>query len=97
MDIVTIKDPNSDLPHKIPPIDIFVSHLEHLDIKPTDDIVFYDDFSIIGAARAHYLFRHFGINSRIANFTLKEWVRHGYELEEGPVKFKEQVNSKEVE
>ena len=97
MDIVAIKDPNSDLPHKIPTPEIFLSHLAHLDIKPTDEIVFYDDFSVTGAARAHYLFKHFGIDSKIANFTLKYWLKQGYELEEGPVKFKEQVKSKEVD
>ena len=91
MDIESIKDVISNLPHKIPNKADFANYLKLHDIRPTDDIVFYDDFSIIGSFRAHFLFQHFGIPSSVANFTLTDWLKSNQEIEKGDVQFHQQV------
>jgi thiosulfate/3-mercaptopyruvate sulfurtransferase len=96
LDIESVKDPSSALPHKIPPMSVFASTLELHDIKPTDDIFFYDDFSVVGAARAYYLFSRFQVPSRICNFTLEKWGREGHPVERGAPSFNATVWSLEV-
>lgn len=87
MDVESIKDPSSSLPHKIPPIGSFAEKLELYDLRPTDDIFFYDDFTVVGAARAHFLFARFQVPSTICNFSLERWGRDGHPVEKGAPSF----------
>lgn len=96
LDITGVKDTQSNLPHKIPAVGEFARHLEKNDIRPTDQIVFYDDFSVVGAARAHFLFSHFGIKTLIGNFTIDSWIKQNFPVEEGEPTFKPEVASPEV-
>lgn len=94
VDGIRNSDPKAD--SKIPSVDDFAVELRKNDLKPEDEIIFYDDFSIVGAARAHFLFHHFGIHSSVGNFTNESLSKQKFQFEEGAPTFKSQVSSKEV-
>ena len=91
INIESVRDPGSDHPHKIPSKLDFLQHLKTHDVRPTDDIIFYDDFSVIGASRARFLFGHFGISSAVANFRTEDWLREGQCMERDGQSFQKQV------
>lgn len=72
-------------------MDDFKQYLRSHDIRPTDKILFYDDYGIVGAARSWWLFQVFGIQSQILNGGFKKWIDAGYELETGAVQYKPRV------
>lgn len=92
MKIDNIRNSDANAPSKIPSVDDFAVHLRRNDLKPEDEIIFYDDFSIVGAARAHFLFHHFGIDSSIGNFTNETLSKQKFQFEEGTPTFKAQVS-----
>ncbi len=82
-DIDYVTDKSFDLPHMLPTLDQFKKFMEELNISVYDDIVLYDDFSILGSARVWWTFKVFGKNTVILNANSNQWKDHGYELEEG--------------
>ena len=90
MDIEGFKDITSPLPHKIPNKHDFFEYLKQHNIKPDDKIFFYDDFSITGASRAHFIFTHYEIPSNVLNFKIGKAT--DVPTEEGEPKFKPEVN-----
>ncbi|MBI1301515.1 MAG: hypothetical protein GC137_07640 [Alphaproteobacteria bacterium] len=80
-DIKTVADPNSDLPHMLPPKDIFESALSKLGIENTDLVVIYGQNGwIMGPARAWWMFKVFGHeNVVVLDGGLNGWKKYGFE------------------
>jgi len=55
-----IVDPNSSLPHALPPAELFAEKVGALGISDGDTIVVYDGPGFFSAPRVWWLFRHFG-------------------------------------
>lgn len=53
-DLEEVSDKSKNLPHMLPPIDLFEKTIKNLDISKKDTIVLYDDFGITGACRGWY-------------------------------------------
>ncbi len=90
-EIESIRDPTSTLAHKVPNVSDFKNYLKQHDVKPNDDILFYDDYGIIGAARSWFLFQVFGIKTQILNGGIKKWEEEGFQVETGPVSYVKRV------
>ena len=56
-----------------PELEEFKNFMGIYDISSSDDILLYDDFSIVGAARTWWLFQLMGKNTVILNDSLDEW------------------------
>lgn len=63
----------------------FRKYMEKLNIGIDDDIVLYDDFSVLGSARVWWTFQNFGKNTVIYNGKTSDWEKAGYELERGEI------------
>jgi thiosulfate/3-mercaptopyruvate sulfurtransferase len=60
-DIDAASDPDTDLPHMLPPPERFATIMEGLGIRPTDRVICYDASGVnLSAARAWWMFRVFG-------------------------------------
>ena len=64
-DIDDIKDPTSDLPHMLPPAEIFSSRVRKMGISDSDFIVVYDRLGFFSSPRIWWTFQVFG-HTRIA-------------------------------
>jgi thiosulfate/3-mercaptopyruvate sulfurtransferase len=75
-DIDDVADPNAELPHTIPPKQIFEEKMGLLGIKNEHHIVIYDQTGIaMAAARAWWMFRYFGHeNVQVLNGGLPAWM-----------------------
>ncbi len=59
-DLDAISDPNSDLPHMLPPPEVFASRVRRLGLGNGNKIVCYDGAGLFSAARAWWMFRAMG-------------------------------------
>ena len=59
-DIDKIKDSESDLPHMLPPSEMFNSSVRKLGIGDGHKVVIYDGFGMRSAARLWWMFKVFG-------------------------------------
>lgn len=87
-DISKISDPNSDLPHTMPSVEVFTEHMKRLNIQRTHQIVCYDQspFGIFSVGRAAWMLNFFGAtNVRILNGGLKKWQAEERKIVSGPV------------
>lgn len=55
-----IVDPDSPLPHALPPATVFADKVGALGVSETDTIVVYDGPGFFSAPRVWWMFRHFG-------------------------------------
>jgi thiosulfate/3-mercaptopyruvate sulfurtransferase len=79
--------PNSNLPHTLPPLDVFQAHLTKMYIDAHDYIVCYDNVGIFSAPRAAWMLRYFGANNvRVLNGGMKKWKAEGRTTVSGPQK-----------
>ena len=86
MDLDAIVDPESPLPHTLPPENVFASWMAKLGFAETDRFVVYDDTPLHSAARAWWLLRTFGArNAAILDGGLAKWKSEGRPLESGQV------------
>ncbi len=77
-DIDTIADPNSPLPHMLPPPESFARTVEALGIGSDDHVVAYDSYGLMSAARPWWMFRVFGHDRvSVLDGGLAKWKREG--------------------
>jgi thiosulfate/3-mercaptopyruvate sulfurtransferase len=93
-DIDFVCDKSSPFPHMLPSLEKFKEFMQMLDISKNDDIILYDDFSILGAARVYYTFQVFGKNTVILNGGSKAWKAEGFEMETDQQHYKGSRNLK---
>eukprot|EP00392_Amoebophrya_sp_AT5.2_P002390 g2395.t1 len=60
LDLDACADTSSGLPHTMPPPRLFEEYMQTLGIRNEDLLVCYDRLGIFSAARAWFMFRHFG-------------------------------------
>ena len=60
LDIDVVADKSLNLPHMLPKPSDFNNFMKHHDISNQDVIFLYDDYSILGSARAWWMFKTFG-------------------------------------
>jgi thiosulfate/3-mercaptopyruvate sulfurtransferase len=74
-DIDKVVQPGSDLPHTLPPVDVFTRSCKEMNVAVTDQIVCYDSLGMFSAPRVAWMFRFFGAdNVRVLNGGLKKWL-----------------------
>lgn len=74
-DLDRISDPDSDLPHMLPPAAFFAEAVGKLGISEGDTIVVYDQLGLFTAARVAWMFRLYGAKDvRILEGGLPGWV-----------------------
>lgn len=61
-DIDEVKDINSELPHMLPPPEVFALHMARLGISDGQRIVVYDGAGLFSAPRVWFTFKVFGAN-----------------------------------
>ena len=84
LDLDSVSDPDSPLPHMLPSDALFASRIRALGLGDGDRIVLYDDSPLHSAARAWWMFRLFGAR-RVALLDggLAKWRAEGRPLETG--------------
>lgn len=84
----TVVDPDSDLPHSIPPAAIFAEHASAMGISKTDTIVVYDGPGMFTAPRVWWLFRVFGADKvLILDGGFDRWKEAGRPITNEPTQF----------
>jgi len=81
-----IADPDTDLPHMLPPPELFASKVRKLGLGNGNRIVIYDVGGFASAAaRAWWMFRAFGHKDvAVLNGGLPKWLREGRPVEDLP-------------
>lgn len=83
-DIDAIKDPDSELPHMLPPPHIFSSKVRRLGLGDGLRLVIYDQRGIFSAPRVWWTFRAFGHEEvAVLDGGLPKWLNEGRPVEEG--------------
>lgn len=84
-DIDEISDPASDLPHTMPPPEMFSSRMRKMGIGDGMRIVVYDGAGLFSAARAWWMFRTFGkTDVAILDGGFPKWLAEGHPVEDMP-------------
>ncbi len=84
-DIDEIADPDSDLPHMLPPSHIFSSKVRRLGLGDGLRLVIYDQRGIWSAPRVWWTFRYFGHKEvAVLDGGLPKWLDEGRPVEDGP-------------
>ncbi|WP_170607425.1 3-mercaptopyruvate sulfurtransferase [Ruegeria arenilitoris] len=84
-DIDEISDHRSDLPHMAPPVEKFMSRLRAMGVGDGHQVVVYDGFGLMSAARVWWLFRLMGQeNIAVLDGGLPKWLAEGHEVEDLP-------------
>jgi len=77
-----IVDPHSNLPHALPPTEVFAREVGALGISDTDTIVVYDGPGFFSAPRVWWLFRVFGAkNVHLLDGGFDNWEKTGFPVE----------------
>lgn len=85
IDIDTVKDEASPLPHMLPPPDVFERHARTLGINRDSELIVYDRMGLFSAARVWWMFRAMGHDSvRVLDGGLPLWLTAGGPVENGP-------------
>ena len=75
-DIDKIKDSESDLPHMLPPSEMFNSSIRKLGIGDGHKVVIYDGFGMRSAARLWWMFKVFGYSDVVVlDGGFPKWVK----------------------
>ncbi len=73
----------------LPTIPEWTEHMKKFDIGVNDTVICYDDYSVIGASRAWWTLKTFGVkNCWILNSNLAKWKDAGLPTEQGAPKEK---------
>lgn len=89
-DIDAVKDPDSDLPHMMPPAAVFSSACRALGIGDGKSVLIYDALGLFSAPRVWWMFRSFGVDRVfILDGGLPKWMAEGRPLETGPARHRE--------
>lgn len=82
-DIDDIADPDSPMPHMLPPAKIFADKVGAMGIGNDDFVIAYDQSGLVMAAsRAWWMFRVFGHdNVAVLDGGLMDWMRRNYPVE----------------
>ncbi len=83
-DIDAIADPDSALPHMLPPAFLFASRARALGLGDGDRIVVYDNSPLHSAARAWWMLTAFGARHvAVLDGGLQKWIAEGRPVEAG--------------
>jgi len=84
-DLDAVSDPDTPLPHMLPPPEAFARAMTALGLRDGDDLVVYDGTGAnMSAARAWWMFRVFGHPAvAVLDGGLAKWRREGRPLETG--------------
>ncbi|MDE2790677.1 MAG: 3-mercaptopyruvate sulfurtransferase [Paracoccaceae bacterium] len=84
-DIDEISDTGSDLPHMVPPVDMFVSRMRAMGIGDGHRVIVYDGAGLFSAARVWWLFRHMGkTDVAVLDGGFLRWRAEGRPVEDMP-------------
>ncbi len=84
-DIDDVADARSDLPHMAPPTEKFMSRLRAMGVGDGHQVVVYDTFGLMSAARVWWLFRLMGQdNIAVLDGGFPKWQAEGREIEDLP-------------
>jgi thiosulfate/3-mercaptopyruvate sulfurtransferase len=84
-DIDDISDHRSELPHMVPPVEKFMSRLRAMGVGDGHQVVVYDTYGLMSAARVWWLFRLMGQdNIAVLDGGLPKWQAEGREIEDLP-------------
>lgn len=84
-DIDEISDHRSDLPHTVPPVEKFVSHMRAMGVGDGHQVVVYDGMGIFSAARVWWLFRLMGkLDVAVLDGGFAKWQAEGHPTEDMP-------------
>ncbi|MEM9147182.1 MAG: 3-mercaptopyruvate sulfurtransferase [Pseudomonadota bacterium] len=82
-DIDLLSDRTSSLPHMLPPVEQFVSAVRKMGIGDGHRVIVYDQTGLFSAARAWWMFRHFGHDDvAVLDGGLPKWKAEGGPLED---------------
>jgi thiosulfate/3-mercaptopyruvate sulfurtransferase len=85
-DIDAIADHSTDLPHMLPPPDVFAEAMAELGLGDGMRVVVYDASGLQGVARVWWTLRIFGVTDvKILDGGLPRWKAEGRPVERGPV------------
>jgi thiosulfate/3-mercaptopyruvate sulfurtransferase len=84
-DIDDVSDARSEMPHKVPPVEKFMSRLRAMGVGDGHQVVVYDGHGIFSAARVWWLFRLMGqMNIAVLDGGLRKWVAEGRDTDDLP-------------
>lgn len=84
LDLDEVRDLDSALPFTLPSAEKFASRMQSLGLGDGSRIVLYDDSPLSSAARAWWMFRHFGAHDvAILDGGIAKWKAEGRETESG--------------
>ncbi len=84
LDLETLFDPASPVPKAVPTAKQFAERAGALGIAPDSRVVLYDDSAIRSAARAFFIFDHFGHEQvAVLDGGLAKWCSEGRDLADG--------------
>lgn len=84
-DIDDISDAHSPLPHMVPDTEKFISRARKLGVADGTRVVIYDSTGLFSAARAWWMFQHFGKdNVAVLDGGLPKWKAEGRETSSNP-------------
>lgn len=84
-DIDEIADKTIDIPHMMPPLDLFIENMKRLRVRKTDDIICYDNIGIFSSPRLAFTLKYFGAEKvRVLNGGMKKWLNENRPTESGP-------------
>ena len=85
-DLDAIKDPESPLPHMLPPPEVFSAKVRKLGLGDGNRIVVYDRRGLMSAPRVWWTFRAFGAREvMVLDGGLPKWKAEGRPLDDHPV------------
>ncbi len=90
-DIDAIAEPDTDLPHMVPPTALFAAQMRHMGIGNDSQVVIYDGAGILSAPRVWWLFRYFGHSKvTVMDGGLPKWVAEGHPINRKTASFRPQ-------
>lgn len=85
-DIDAVKDPETPLPHMLPPPEVFSSKVRKLGLGDGNRIVVYDQRGLFSAPRVWWSFRAFGHQDvAVLDGGLPKWLAEGRPVDDRPV------------
>ncbi len=90
IDIDAISDPNTDLPHMLPPPEMFASRMRRLGLGDGLRVIVYDGAGLFSAARIWWMFRAMGHDDvAVLDGGLPKWKVEGRPVTDEPPRLRE--------